>query len=171
MGVPKHDLRGPDGRTLAELAMACAQAVASRVIVSGDDRILPGLDHVADQRIDAGPLGGIEAVLESGRDERYLFIPCDMPRLVPQILHKLATGLDDAEAVTFAQAGDEVRPVLPLALKASTRTTLRQIIERGDHSIHALLAALDAHAVPLEARDRMMLVNINTPEDWSDYLQ
>ena len=170
MGVAKHDLRGPDDRTLLEVVLTCARNTAERVIVSGPPEILPDLEHVNDRQPDAGPLEGIASVLDSGGDQQYLFLPCDMPRLVPSLLRRLVDGLATSEAAVFEQGKRSVRPVLPLALRSSNAATIQRVMEQGTHSIHGFLKAIDAAVLPLLELEEGCLLNINTPEEWEAFL-
>ncbi|MEE2908416.1 MAG: molybdenum cofactor guanylyltransferase [Planctomycetota bacterium] len=170
MGRAKHDLRGPNNRTLLEVVLAAARDTAKRVIVSGPPEVLPDLDHVADRHPDAGPLEGIASVIDSGRDEQYLFLPCDMPRLLPSLLHRLVDALATSEAAVFEQGKCSVRPVLPLALRNSTAATIQRVMEQGTRSIHGLLKTVDPAVLPLLESENGCLFNINTPEEWDEYL-
>lgn len=170
MGLDKHGLQVPNGKTLLEIVRDCAQLTASRVIISGPAEAMPQLEHIADIRPASGPLGGIESVIKSGRDERYLFLPCDMPRLTPSLLRRLVEKLDHAEAVVFEQGERSIRPVLPLALRSKTAARVQQLMEHGRASIHELIESLDAATVPLGEEESGCLLNINTPEEWSEFL-
>lgn len=170
MGSDKLAMQDPDGRTLLEVALQCAMDTAPRVIVSGPQEVLPELDHVTDRHPDAGPLEGIASVLESGIDDRYLFLPCDMPCLRPTMLHRLVCGLNTSDAAVFEQGERAVRPVLPLALRSSTAATIQRVMEQGTRSIHGLLETVDPAVLPLLESENGCLFNINTPEEWDEYL-
>ncbi|MCH2133943.1 MAG: molybdenum cofactor guanylyltransferase [Phycisphaerales bacterium] len=165
MGEPKHALQLADGRTLADLAASLARATARRVVVSGPTSVLPDLEHIADRTPDGGPLAGIEAVMASGGDDQYLFLPCDMPGLTPELLTRLAAGLQEADATVFQRPGPGPRPVLPLGL----RDTPSVHDALGPGAVHQLVERLDPVLVPVTAEEDCFLLNINTPAEWDDF--
>tara|TARA_Y100000589_G_scaffold202724_1_gene191227 strand:+ start:3175 stop:3705 length:531 start_codon:yes stop_codon:yes gene_type:complete len=171
MGRSKHDLEGSDGRTMLAMAFDTAHQVGQRVLISGPSDLMPELPHVLDERVDAGPVAGIEATLKSGNDECYLFMPCDMPGLNPDVLRHLVDGLDQASAAIFEHSDDRGRAVLPLVLRTSTLTHLQTVIQSGARSIHHFLEDLDVNEVPLKGDKCSILININNPSEWNDYLQ
>ncbi len=170
MGTPKQSLKGPDGRTMLDMVLDTARGIASRILVSGPSGLIPHLPHVPDERDDFGPLAGIEAVLKSGLDDLYLFVPCDMPGLTHDALRRLINGLDQSQACLFVHPERHARAMLPLMLRASSLNHLKTFIESGARSLHRFLEDLDVDEVRLESSEAVFLVNINSPSDWKDYL-
>lgn len=171
MGQPKHDLKAPDGRTMLTMAFDTANQIGNRVIVSGPSDLLPEIPHVLDERMDAGPMAGIEAVLKSGIDDCYLFMPCDMPGLNPSVIRRLLDGLGQAQAAILSDPENENRAVLPLVLRRSTLPHLQMTIESRARSIHRFLENLEVNEIAIDAKGTPVLLNINSPSDWNDYLQ
>ena len=170
MGTAKHELTFEDGRTMLETTLDRLQCMSARQIISGPMDIRPEREHVTDLQPNRGPIGAIESVLKSNLDDRYLFVPCDMPRLTSELLKRLADALEHAEAVVFEQGTRPVRPVLPLGLRCSTAANLQELVEHETPSIHRFLETLHVAEVPLMDFEIDCLLNINTPEDWSTYL-
>ena len=83
MGVPKAGLLLPDGRSMIETVRDMLLELCDEVVLLGGGFGLEGHRVLEDTRDDAGPLAGIEALLQSGLDERYLVFPCDMPGMDP----------------------------------------------------------------------------------------
>ena len=171
MGEPKQDMTGPDGRTMLEMAIDTARGVGDRIVVSGPSDAGSDLPVVADERVDSGPLAGIEAVLKSGIDDCYLFMPCDMPGLTIDILKRLVNGLGRSQAAVLMHPGTGTRANLPLVLGQSSLMPLEETLESGIRSIHRFLDELDVAEIHLEADDEKKLVNINNPSDWRSYVE
>lgn len=119
---------------------------------------LPLLEDAIPDR--AGPLAGILAALESTRADLVLSVPCDTPRLPPDLVARMLLALDGHEACAAADDA-RVHPVIAL-WRPALAGRLRAWLESGERRVGAWLASLD-HAT---ARfDAATLANANTPED------
>ncbi len=122
-------------------------------------------DHVED----AGPLGGLDALLRWLPVEWTLIVPCDQPFLAPALLRGfLAQPRDDVDAV-IGQRGASIEP-LPGLYRRTCLPAVEQALTRGERSMQNLLASLRVCAVPealLRDWDAELLsyVNVNTPAD------
>ena len=168
MGFAKHELLRPDGTSLIELALDCATRAGKEVIVAGPEAVLPELKHVIDDG--GGPLAGIVATLESGIDEQYLFMPCDMPALTPELLLQLAHGLGDHDAAILRNPRSRKQAMLPLALQARTLPRARAAAEGTKRSIYSFLANIDSIDLRITDDEASRMLNINHPVDWDNYL-
>ena len=168
MGKPKHALMRPDGTSLVDVAVNCAREAASEVIIAGPDDIQPELKHVDDDG--SGPLSGIVATLEGGEDERYLFMPCDMPHLTPGLLIQLGHGLGDHDAAVYRDPQSGKQAMLPLAVQARTLEAARSTMAGRKRSIYAFLANIDSIDLRMTDDEQFQLLNINHPADWERYL-
>lgn len=161
MGRPKHELMLDDGRTMIELVLRACRTVTDRIVVSGPADILPDLPHIADRRDDAGPLGGLDAILACGLDERYLLVPCDMPGLHGEDLSRLAEC--DGDIVIFESAGNGMPRSLPAVFHARTARDLAECLGSDDRSLHGFIHRHEHTTIPAPPDGR--LLNINDNED------
>lgn len=164
MGAPKHDLKLPDGRTMIEAVADAVEEVCDSTIILGPDGILPELPHVHDLREGQGPLGGIEALLESGRDKHYLIVPCDLPRITSTLLQRLVQPTA-AKATVFQIADRQQCESLPMRLSCEALSDVKRLLDEGRRAVHHLLDSLSIDAVTLSAAEAGDLTNINAPED------
>ena len=152
MGEHKAGAAWLDDQRLADGALAALEAVCEQVVVLGHGT---GLDHrreltrLADLRHDAGPLAGLEALLCSGRGERYVICPCDMPFVNADLLAALLA--EPAEAVVAARS-DGRRATMPLALHSAVLPRLQAFLDDRRPPVHP--GGHDDH-----------LLNVNTPAD------
>ena len=168
MGSPKHALPLADGRPMIEhVADACTAITPSGIVVGPDDA-LPGWAHVHDLRMGQGPLGGIEALLASDHDTRYLVVPCDLPRITASLLRALTDANDAAPLVAMRRADRDEPESLPLRIDTSMLPVVRAALDAGLRSIRALLEASTPHIVPIDTALSGALHNVNTPADTAE---
>ncbi|MHC4108401.1 MAG: molybdenum cofactor guanylyltransferase, partial [Planctomycetota bacterium] len=142
--------------------------VCSTVVVLGGEaaETLPGVEHIADLREAQGPLGGLEALLASGRDTEYLVCPCDLPLVTAGVLRRL-TAAADAMATVFTIEGERAIQPLPARISASALDLVRSRLDRGERAVHRLMEALEPEVVPLSKSDAKYLTNVNDPSDYT----
>ena len=165
MGRSKHDLRLDDGRTMLEVLVDACRPVADRVVVCGPPDLLPDLPHIEDRMPGQGPMGALDALLASGLADRYLVVPCDMPALEPQDLHRLATA--DADIAIFDHEGDGPLRSLPMLITASRADVVADRLASTDRSLHGMLEA--EPVVRIEPPPTERLLNVNGPDDWEAF--
>ncbi len=163
MGRPKHALRLADGTTMIEAVTRALAELCREVIVAG--AVETPLQSIADLRPDAGPLGGIEAVLASGLDTQYLVCPCDLPLVTAMMLRRL-TEASGAVATVFHVAGEPDFWPLPARLSATALDRVRRHLDDGQRAVHELMRTLEPEVIALERQDAEPLANINTPPDY-----
>lgn len=163
MGAAKSDLILPTGRTMIETVIETLAEVCAQVVTVGDRSWGPR--SVTDLRSGAGPLGGIEALLASGLDDRFLVCPNDMPLMTTKLAHRL-TAPSDAMATIFATEGVRIRS-LPLNISVAALPTVTAALDRGENAIHRVLARLDADRIPISEEEARALRNINTRSEFN----
>ena len=81
MGQDKALLRFR-GRPMAEIGVEKLREFCAAVSISGNREDLSGFAPiVAEERLDAGPVAGIEAALKCCREPWAMFIPVDVPMM------------------------------------------------------------------------------------------
>lgn len=169
MDSPKHALRTNDGQTFAERVRAVlSEVVGERVLLVGPPEVLPDLPHTMDHPRGLGPLSGINAAMiwanETGiSSNELLILPCDAPNLTSELLLRLVKRVDRA-AACFGSSP------LPLRLSRQTHEVVQRRLGCGEYALRDLIAELHAGEVALEAAERELLANINTPEEYQAYL-
>lgn len=168
MGQPKEGVRLPDGRTMIETVIESLESVASRIVVVGK---CAGFEHLGEhgiQRIDdnapgRGPLGGIEAVLASGLDDRYLFAACDQPLLTPYLLRFLCR--DNFESAFLrTEMGEKLDP-FPGIVPATWHAPIREALTAGNLRVREVLRELEPNWVTISSKLKPLTKGFNTPEE------
>jgi molybdopterin-guanine dinucleotide biosynthesis protein A len=187
-GVVKGLLRLPDGRTIIGRLMAEARAAgAGEIAIIANDpepyrsfgsaagrRDRPGDGAptvVADRRTGAGPIAGVESALAhfAGRCEAALLLACDMPAITREEMGALVKCFVERKArAVVAETADGWHPLCAVAATA-VHAEVTQAIEEGVRKVGDLWRRLGAVAVRFD--DGGPFFNVNTPEDWAQWLR
>ncbi|MBC8523164.1 molybdenum cofactor guanylyltransferase [PVC group bacterium] len=160
MGVPKHEVELPNGRSMMDAMLTFANAISDKVVVVGGD--IEGQNCIHDHRPGLGPVAGLEALLTSKIDDRYLVVGCDMPLLKPQTVLPLFI---DGDAVIFSGKDENDFPSsLPLVISSDCASPCSAYLESGGRSLHGFLQEISCHDVPRPTNVEKQLSSINTPE-------
>ena len=166
-GRPKGllDAGGGDGESIVARLLRIGRAVASEVVLVGD---LPDYDALGVRRIRdfapsrGGPLAGLVALIEatSGRD--VIAVACDLPRLAPSILERLAAL---PPSTTAAPKVDSIWQPTVARYSSTVLGEARRRLVRGEGALHRLLDAVSATVLTLDPAEISSLVDWDSPED------
>jgi molybdopterin-guanine dinucleotide biosynthesis protein A len=162
-----------NGRPLGEHALRLAAGFADRVALSvrqpGQAAGLPPARLLFDDAGIEGPLAGVVAALNHAAElgvRHVLTIPCDAPRLPPDLYCRLEAALDPAPGVLAAFPTDGVRDHPACTLwRPEARHSLNAYLAQGRRSIHGLLERIGACAVVWDGEASGAFVNLNTPAE------
>jgi molybdopterin-guanine dinucleotide biosynthesis protein A len=171
MGQPKHLIVLRDGRTMIDHVIAALSAVCARIVVVGSHSPghARGYLHIRDLRPGLGPLGGIEALLNSNVESQYLICPCDVPLITADSLQVLLTPTSALATIVRLANRDEPES-LPARISAAALPTVRTMLDCGERAVWALMRALPADIVQIPATWERHFRNVNTPQDVEDHL-
>ncbi len=112
----------------------------------------------------AGPLAGLQAGLARAQTPLLVTAPCDSPFLPLDLVQRLLTGLEAAQAqLAVARTGDQPHPVFALC-RREVLAGLTAFLAAGGRKIDAWYAALKVVEVPFDdCADAFS--NINTLEE------
>lgn len=147
------------GRTYSA-CVAVAVRDATQVAGAVDARLL--LD---DPTIE-GPLAGLASALRFARDRRaacVLTLPCDSPRLPPDLASRLMAALGDHD-VAVARCDGRLHPVCAL-WRANALKGLPIYLASGRRSLKGFAATLGMAVVDWPLGDVDAFANANTPEE------
>lgn len=174
MGIDKALLRR-DGESLLERTARLASGQAERVWVIGRERPpdwpFAGVAFAPDDAPGAGPLAALATVLRRTGGPALL-LSCDLPQIERAGLDWLWARFDaraEPDGVVAVVDGKE-QPLFAV-YAPSCRPTLERLLAAGRRAMRDLLEAGSfdrADAPPELAR---LLVNVNTPEEWSALLR
>ena len=171
-GVDKGLQRWHD-RPLVDHAIARLAPQVSEMMISANrnaaDYALRGVRVLADAHDDfPGPLAGMLAGLRAASTPWVAVVPCDSPRLPPDLVERLGRGLGDRQgAVVQRDLGAEGVRLEPVCCLLSTTLAddLADYLASGGRKVEAWLAR---HAAPVpfdRPDDATAFTNINTPDD------
>lgn len=151
-----------NGKTLLEhMQMLLHEAGIANIYTSRNGEI-------ADRIAGHGPLSGIHAALchVQERHRYLLFVPVDMPKLTPALLHHLAAAPDCA-LVRFKNH------MLPFRMQTGNhwQKTVETLLQGKDVSLKALQQSASLTELPVPPEAMPGFINLNTPEEWQHFKQ
>ena len=110
-----------------------------------------------------GVAGGIASGLAAMRGEAALTVGCDMPFLTGELLKRIASSLDGADAA----AAETERGIEPLCAvyRRSAESVFRAAMREGELAARHVLRRLRLNRVLLKGLEARRLFNMNAPKD------
>jgi molybdopterin-guanine dinucleotide biosynthesis protein A len=171
MGLSKHLLRLPDGRTMLEhVRQAIAPLCPKVVAIDSQGGAAAGETIVRDIRPSAGPLGGIEALLASGIDAQYLICPCDVPLITTDLLRLLLAEAQALASVFRVEGRKDLEP-LPARIRAEALPVVRRLLNAQQRAAWKLMRELAPHVVMISEAQAVALHNVNTKGEYEEAAQ
>ncbi len=143
------------------------------IIAANDERPYTriGCVVVPDQRIDAGPLAGIEAALGyfAGRYDAVLCLPCDLPSVSwKEMSALLGAFARTGGPVVFAQTESSADHPLCAVVHVDLLDEICAALDEGQSAVHDLWLQVGGTAVHFDNANA--LANLNSPEDVETWL-
>lgn len=166
MGTDKAELVVQDGLTLRERGLQLLGSVTKDVHLSiaADDKTDYPHPTLADRRVDAGPLAGLDAAFHHAPDSAWLVLACDLPFLTEEVLSELITARDTkADATCFLSRFDGNPEPLCTIYEPSAAANLQSLLDDDVRCARKFLFSLNRHELALP--EAAALDNCNRPED------
>jgi molybdenum cofactor guanylyltransferase len=119
---------------------------------------------VADLRPDAGPLGGLEALLAAAPTPWCFLVACDLPDFDVGILHTVAKARRSGVRAVILESAHGLEPTCSLYHR-DLFSDLRTALDRGDRAVRDFIARSEHLRVRLSDDLVPALRNINGPGD------
>ncbi len=174
MGRPKA-LIEVGGVALIERTVGVARRVSEDVVLLGDAPFdLPtsivDVPTLPDRPSGVGPLGGLAALLTERSEADCIMVACDMPRLQPELLQRLASAEPDCDAAVCRtpqadiSAGPRWHPCCGL-YRPSSLPAVQAALASGRYGLRELLKKLRVGPVDLVDAQVRWIENWNAPDD------
>lgn len=157
---------------LAFVADALREVVADVTVVAASANAYSdlGFRTIADERMDQGPLAGLEAALrDAGKDRWVLVVSCDLVFIQKEWVGTLSSqiGTGDMRAIAFRH--DFWEPLCAM-YHGGLLEKVSECLDRGERSMQKFLEGCGAHAIALPA-DWPENGQTNTPEELAAFEQ
>ena len=180
MGEPKPGVLLWDQRPMLAHVIESLQPVCSDMIIVGNGgniTLPPHVRYLPDHRPGLGPLAGLEALLASGLDDRYLVVGCDQPLLEPILLKRFADNTPLSALGFFCDItnASQIRSLEPFpgvftpswlgevtTALTEGRLSIREAIQKTSNPVY--YETLD------NPKDIRRLCSLNTPQDILQHL-
>ena len=168
-GRPKGLLPSPDGSgALAARLVRICEAAGMRPVLVGrspeTERLLPGLERIADRPGGIGPIGGFAGLLAAAGAGGAVTLACDMPAVDEALLRRLLAAAPEAPLLAPRDEAGRWQPFFARWEAARALPWIEAAIERGERSMQRLF---DRHAtaLTLDAAAWRSLRDWDTPAD------
>lgn len=167
MGQDKASMVLDDGVPMIAGPIRALEALVEEIVIAGPTIAFPGLNllkrvqFINDNTPNSGPLGGIEAILQTGLADSYLIAACDQPMLTEEVLSLLLSGPTDMPC--FFET-DRIEP-FPGFYPAAILSDIREALQRKRLSVMQLIADSDAKLIRLTSDQAASIRSFNKPED------
>jgi molybdopterin-guanine dinucleotide biosynthesis protein A len=130
---------------------------------------LEDVSLVHDEVEDAGPLGGLHALLKWMRTEWALVVPCDQPFVRADLLRDIMSHSKCGADAVVSWTGKRLQP-MPGLYRKSCLPAVEGALERGERRMQAVLRRLSLCELAGEDLDCLdsahsSYINVNTPKD------
>lgn len=144
MGGRDKGLLELGGRPMVEHIMESLRPQVGALILNANRNLAEyaryGWPVVADGAPDfPGPLAGMAAVLEQAATPWVLVVPCDGPRLPPDLAARLWRGLDKGDDIAVVHDGERLQPLFAL-LRREQLDSILDFLARGERRLQGWLA-------------------------------
>ncbi|MCH8009454.1 MAG: molybdenum cofactor guanylyltransferase [Chloroflexi bacterium] len=163
-----------DGRPLISYPVGALRSAGLDVVLAlrGGQKAPAGLEDVSvvrDEFEDAGPLGGLHALLKWMPGEWVLVVSCDQPFVRVNLLHGIISHSECAADAVVARTPERLQP-MPGLYRKSCLPVVDGALRRGEHGMRDVLNGLPRYELAGEDLDCLDLehssfVNVNTPKD------
>ena len=117
-----------------------------------------------------GPLSGIHSILQHvlERHNHIVFVPIDMPRLTPKCINCLKNAPTDVALVHYT----DYKMPFRLGVNSQYLSLIESLLLEGkDFSLGNFFKQIQSQLVlNVEVAERTYFQNINTADEWSDFL-
>jgi len=163
-GAAKGLLRAPSGDTIVEhLARAMREAGLEPVLVGRRGEYATMGLRVIEDAANAGPIGGLVALLDAANGERVVAIACDMPFVTADLVEKLVHA-PGAPIVAPKREG-RWEPLFARYDSGRVLGIASDRCARGELALQGLLDAAGAVELDLDEEDAKKLADWDSPED------
>lgn len=172
MGGSDKGLLPLGGRPLIAWTLARIAPQAAELVISANRNLERyegfGYPVIRDRMPDhPGPLAGLHRAMENARHPLILCVPCDTPRLPPDVAKRLYDALLGGNAeIAVAEAGGQPQPVVCLC-RRELAADLGRFLSQGGRRMGEWQSRLERVGVPFE--DAEAFVNINRPQELSRF--
>ncbi len=175
MGVEKG-LMLFDGKSLVQRALETLSVVADEVFISANNPYYNQFSKpvIPDIVQGIGPMGGIYSCLVQSATDYNIFLSCDTPFVLSDLLLYLMREIDGHICVVPVHDDEKVEPLCGIYSKKCA-DAFSEFIRKGNYKMMDVLKAVDYHPVRVDESlsfyNPHLFFNINTPTDCTRAMQ
>ncbi|NOU58981.1 molybdenum cofactor guanylyltransferase [Marinifilum caeruleilacunae] len=159
-----------NGKALIEYSIGCFKELCNIIVISSNNHSYDdfGLQIIADEIKDCGPIGGIYSCMKAIQADYYLVISCDVPKVPSQLFADLLKNIHDADVIYARDEFGKKQPLVAI-YKSSCRDIIERELRKGNYKMMKLLQLFRSKEFPISDQlnyySEGMLSNVNSPDE------
>lgn len=166
MGCHKAGITQKNGLTIAENVFQAMDPYCQETVLVGHAQGVPDslshLKQIPDNYSHCGPIGGLQALLNSELGDLYMTSPCDLYNADPRIFELLL--MHEEQAPVIIQDNGHLHPLIGM-FPASLRTLTTQHIAYGDLAMKSFIKTSETEILDIPEQMDIEIINANYPRD------
>lgn len=157
-----------NGRPMITYSIDLLRQFCSRILISTSNPAYEvfGYPTIADIYAEKGPLGGLYSCIMESTSEINICLPCDLPRMKPDILEYMLQISDGTQCIIPMTPYPE--PLVAI-YPSQVLPVVHQMITKGKYKMTEIFESFPVQYVPLEKfpgdNNLICFSNFNTPSD------
>ncbi len=154
---------------LIEFSLNALKPFCQELIISSNKEVHKsyGFKTISDKQNKIGPISGIQSALANSKTDYIIILPCDSPMVKQAFVEFLISKIDNEIDALVPKYQNHLEPLFAIYHKRILPIVDQQIAKQ-DYRLTNLLKQIRTET--FEVQDRSCFVNINTPEDYKNYL-
>lgn len=168
MGTDKGLLK-LDNSTFIEKIASTLKPFVNEIIIISDytEHDAFGFKRIEDFYKDAGPLSGILSGLYKSKTEDNIVLSCDIPFISEELISQLITNSDNEVLINQIECEGKTMPLIA-TYKKQCWLPIHKALENDERRVRVLVKSLNPNTISVDSNYKLMVENINTPEQYKN---
>ena len=156
-----------DNSTFIERIATVLKPFVNDIIIVSDYKAHDafGLKRIKDLYKDAGPLSGILSGLKQSKTENNIVLSCDIPFISEELITKLIAHSDEDALINQIECEGKTMPLIA-TYKKQCCLAIQKALDNDERRVRVLVKSLNPNTISVDSNYKLMVENINTPEQY-----
>lgn len=166
MGTDKGLLKLNDSSFIEKIASTLKPFVNEIIIVSDHkEHDAFGFKRIEDFYKDAGPLSGLLSGLYKSKTQDNIILSCDIPFISEELIEQLVNNSSEEALINQIECEGKTMPLIA-TYKKQCWLPIHKALENDERRVRVLVKSLNPNTITVDSNYKLMVENINTPEQY-----